>query len=30
MKVKTAIRDLSHLGMVIVEIFRGKKKSALK
>lgn len=30
MRVKSAIRDLNHLGMMIVEIFRGKKKMASK
>ncbi len=30
MIVKSAIKDLNHLGMVIVEIFKGKKKTASK
>lgn len=30
MRAKSAIKDLNHLGMIIVEIFKGKKKTPSK
>jgi hypothetical protein len=30
MRVKSAIRDLNHLGMVIIEMLKGKKKPSVK